>query len=218
MIVFDKAINIILLNLYPWQFAFKYFVWWTGRYLQNTCAIWSVVVIPKKPERTAFPVVVVQSLSPVWLCNPMNCRTPGLPCPSVSPRVCPNSCPLSRWCHPAISSSVAPSPPAFNLSQHEGISNESALCIRWPEYWSFSISPFSEESGLISFRIDWFDILAIQRTLKSLLQHHNLKASILQCLACGWTLTSVHNSLKNHSFDYMDLCRQSNVSAFEYAV
>ena len=65
MIVFDKAINIILLNLYPWQFAFKYFVWWTGRYLQNTCAIWSVVVIPKKPERTAFPVVVVQSLSPV---------------------------------------------------------------------------------------------------------------------------------------------------------
>ena len=148
----------------------------------------------------------------------MNCRTPGLPCPSVSPRVCPNSCPLSRWCHPAISSSVAPSPPAFNLSQHEGISNESALCIRWPEYWSFSISPFSEESGLISFRIDWFDILAIQRTLKSLLQHHNLKASILQCLACGWTLTSVHNSLKNHSFDYMDLCRQSNVSAFEYAV
>ena len=108
MIVFDKAINIILLNLYLWQFAFKYFMWWTGRYLQNTCAMWSAVVIPRKPERTAFPVVVVQSLSPVRLHNPMNCRTPGLPCPSVSPTVCSNSCPLSQWCHPTISSSVVP--------------------------------------------------------------------------------------------------------------
>ena len=63
-------------------------------------------------------------------------------------------------------------------------SNESALCIRWPKYWSFSfsISP-SNESGLISFRIDWFDLLVVQVTLKSLLQHHNLKASILQCSA-----------------------------------
>ena len=64
-------------------------------------------------------------------------------------------------------------------------SNESALCIRWPNYWSFifSISPFSEYSGLISFKIDWFDLLAVQETLKSLLQHHNLKASILCCSA-----------------------------------
>ena len=62
-------------------------------------------------------------------------------------------------------------------------SNESALCIRWPKYWSFSfsISPSNEHSGLISFRIDWFDLLAVQGTLKSLLQHHNSKASILQC-------------------------------------
>ena len=64
-------------------------------------------------------------------------------------------------------------------------SNESALCIRWPKYWnfSFSISPSNEYSGLISFKIDWFDLLAVQRTLKSLLQHHNSKASILQCSA-----------------------------------
>ena len=62
-------------------------------------------------------------------------------------------------------------------------SNESALHIRWPMYWSFSISPFNEYSGLISFRIDWFDLFAVQGTLKSLLQHLNLKASILWCLA-----------------------------------
>ena len=64
-------------------------------------------------------------------------------------------------------------------------SNESALCLRWPKYWSFSfsISPSNKYSGLISFRIDWFDLLTVQGTLKSLLQHHNLKASILQCSA-----------------------------------
>ena len=61
-------------------------------------------------------------------------------------------------------------------------SNELALCIRWPNYWSFSISPSNEYSGLISFRIDWFDLLTVQGTLKSLLQHHSSKASILQCL------------------------------------
>ena len=66
-----------------------------------------------------------------------------------------------------------------------GLSKESALCIRWPKYWifSFSISPSNEYSGLISFRVDWFDLLAVQGTLKSLLQHHSSKASILQCSA-----------------------------------
>ena len=69
------------------------------------------------------------------------------------------------------------------FSQHQGLSNELALCIRWPKHWSFSISPSNEYSGLISFRIDWFDFLAVQRTLKHLLQHLNSKASILQCSA-----------------------------------
>ena len=80
--------------------------------------------------------------------------------------------------HPLSSTS----PPALNLSQHQGFSNESALCIRWPKYLSFSfnISPSNEHPGLISFRMDWLDRLAVQRTLKSLLQHHTLKASILQ--------------------------------------
>ena len=78
-------------------------------------------------------------------------------------------------CHPLSS---CPQPPNINV-----FSNESALRNRWPKYWSFSISPFSEYSGLISFRIDWFDIFAVQETLKSLLQHHGLKASILRCSA-----------------------------------
>ena len=74
----------------------------------------------------------------------------------------------------------SPSPPVLNFSQHQGLSNESALRIRWPKYWSFSfnISPFNEHPGLI-FRMDWLDLLAVQGTLKSLLQHHSSKASIL---------------------------------------
>ena len=84
-------------------------------------------------------------------------------------------------------------------------SKESVLHIRWPKYWSFSfnISPSNEYSGLISFKIDWFDLLAVQGTLKSLLQHHSSKASILQCSAFFVvpTLTSIHDYCKNHSFD-----------------
>ena len=83
--------------------------------------------------------------------------------------------------HPLLS----PSPPARNLSQHQDLSNESALHIRWPKYWSFSfsISPTNEQPGLISFRMDLLDLLAVQGTLKSLLQHHSSKASILRCSA-----------------------------------
>ena len=75
--------------------------------------------------------------------------------------------------------------PAPNPSQHQGLSNESVLHIRWPKYWSssFNISPSKEHPGLISFRMDWLDLLAVQGTLKSLLQHHSSKASILQCSA-----------------------------------
>ena len=76
-----------------------------------------------------------------------------------------------------------PSAPAFNLSQHRAFSNESVLHIRWPKYWrfSFSMNPSNEYSGLISFKIDWFDLLAVQGTLKSLIQHHSSKTSILWC-------------------------------------
>ena len=96
-------------------------------------------------------------------------------------------------------------------------SNESALRIRWPKYWnfSFSISPSNEYPGLISFRIDWFDRLTIQVTLKSLLQHRSSRSLIFQCSAFFMVqFTSVQDYWKNHSFDYTDLYQQSDVSAF----
>ena len=97
-------------------------------------------------------------------------------------------------------------------------SNESALHIRWPKYWSFSfnISPLNEHSGLISFRMDWLDLLAVQGTLKSLLQLQSSKASNSSALGFpyGPTLTSIHDHWKNHSSEQTDFCRQSNVSAF----
>ena len=95
-------------------------------------------------------------------------------------------------------------------------SNESVLCIRWPKYWNFSlsISPSNEYSGLISLRIDWFDFLACQGTLKSLFQHHSLKISILQHFFMVQLSHLYMTTGKNDSFYYMDLCWQSNVSAF----
>ena len=117
------------------------------------------------------------------LCDPMGCGT------SVSSvlhhlRVCSSSCPLSRDAIELSHPLPLPSPFTSSLSQHQVFSNESAVRIRWPKYWSFSfiISPSSEYSGLISFRIDWLDLLAVQGTPKSLLKH-NSKASILRCSA-----------------------------------
>ena len=108
-----------------------------------------------------------------------------LPCPSLSLRVSSNSYPLSQWYYQSSHPVLPPSPPALNLSQHQGLSSESVLRIRWPKYWSFSfsISPSNEYPELISFMLDWLDLLAVQGTLKSLFQHHNSKASILWCLA-----------------------------------
>ena len=116
------------------------------------------------------------------LCDPMDCSTHcRLPCPSPTPGACSNSCPLNRSCHPTISSchpllllpSILPSIRVF--------SNKSVLHIRWPKYWCFSlsISPSNENSGLISLRMDWLDLLAVQGALKSLCQHHSPKASVL---------------------------------------
>ena len=106
-------------------------------------------------------------------------------CPSPSPRVCSNSYPLNQWCRPTISSSATRfSMPS--ISPSIGVfSNELAFCIRWPKYWSFSfsLSPSNEYSGLISFSIDWLELLAVQGTLKSLLQYHSAKAPNLQCSA-----------------------------------
>ena len=115
-------------------------------------------------------------------------------------------------CHP-------PSPPAFNLCQHQGLFQWVGSSHRWPMYWSFSfsLSPSNKYSGLISFRIDWFDLLAVQGPRDSqesslTPQFETISSSALSLLYCP-NLTSIHDSWKNHSFDYMDLCQQSNVSA-----
>ena len=103
------------------------------------------------------------------------------PCPAPTLWVHPNSCPSSWWCHPSISSSVVPfssCPQSFPASV---FSRESTLHMRWPKQWSFSFSfsPSNEHPGLISLRMDWLDLLAVKGTLKSLLQHHSSKASVL---------------------------------------
>ena len=104
------------------------------------------------------------------------------PCPSPTPRVYSNSCLLSQWYQPPISSCYPLLLPPSIFPSIRVFSNESVLCIRWPKYWSFSfsISPSNEYPGLISFRMNCLDLLAVQGTLKSLLQHHSSKTSILQ--------------------------------------
>ena len=124
-------------------------------------------------------------MSDSW--QPHELQHARLPCPSPSTGACTNSCTLSQWRHPTISSSGVPF--SFNLLSSifpsiRVFSIELVLCIRWPKYesFSFTISPYNEDSVLISFRIDWFD-LAYQRTLKSLLHYHSSKPSILWCSA-----------------------------------
>ena len=111
---------------------------------------------------------------------------------------------------------LSPIPPSIRV-----FSNESTLCMRWPKYWnfSFSISPSKERPGLISFRMDWLDLLAVQGTQESspTPQFKGINSSALSVLHSP-TLTSIHDHWKNHSLDQMDLCWQSNVSAFEYAI
>ena len=141
----------------------------------------------------------------------MNCSHPRLPCLPWYPGVCSNSYPLSWWYHPTISSSVTH---FFSCPQYFPASG--SFPMSWlftsggQKYWSFRfrISPLNEYSGLISFRIDWLDLLAVQGTLKSLLQHHI--SSVLSFLY-GPTLTSIRDYWKNHSFDYRDLCHQSDI-------
>ena len=124
------------------------------------------------------------------LCDPMDCSMPGFPVqhqlPTPTPRVYSNSCPLSRWCHPSISSSIVPFSSCLQSFPASGSFQMSQFfTIRWPEYrsFSFSISPSNAYSGLISFRMAWLNLLAVQGILKSFLQHHSSKASILWHLA-----------------------------------
>ena len=128
----------------------------------------------------------VQSLSRVQLFATPWIAARQASCPTLTPRVYSHLCPSSQWCHsshlilcpPLLL--LPPIPPSIRV-----FSNESILSMRWPKYWSFSFSiiPSKEIPGLISFRMDWLDLLAVQGTLKSPLQHHTSKASILQCSA-----------------------------------
>ena len=145
----------------------------------NRGAWWAIVYVVTKSQ--TWLLVVVQSPSCVWLFASHGLQHTRLPCPSPSPRVCPNSCPLngdaiqlSHHCCPLLLPSIFPTSGSFPLSQLFASGGQ--------KYWSFnfSISPSKEYSGLISFKIDWFDLLAFQGTFKSLLQDHSLKASILQ--------------------------------------
>ena len=146
---------------------------------------------------------VAQSCLALW--DPMDCSTPGFP---VHHQLLELTQSHVHWVGDAIQPFhplLSPSPPAFNLCSLKVFSSESVLHIRWPKYWSFSfsISPSDEYSGLISFRVDWFDLLAVQGTLKSLLQHHSSKASTLQHSAF-FIVQLWHpymNYWKNHSFD-----------------
>ena len=150
------------------------------------------------------------------LCDPTNWSTPGFPVFHcllefvqlhvhwVSDDLLPS--------HPLL----PPSPLASIILSMRVFSNDSTLHFRWPKYWNFSISPFNEYSGLISFRMDWFDLLAVQGTLKSLLQHHNSNALILQRSAFFMVQHShlYITTRKKHIFDYMDLCWQNDATAF----
>ena len=154
------------------------------------------------------------------LCDPIDCSMPGFPITnswslfkllSIEQAMLSNH--LILYCSLLLLPSIFPGIRAFPY--------ESVLRIRQPKYWSFSfsISPSNEYLGLISFRIDWFELLAIQGTLNSLLQHQfkTINPSVFS-LCYGPILTSIHDYQKNHSFGYMDLCQQSNASTFQQAV
>ena len=150
--------------------------------------------------------------------RPRGLQHTRFPCPSPSPRVWSDSCSLSPWCHPTISYSVTLlsfCPQSFPAS---GSFPMTWLFMLVPKYWSlsFSISPSNEYSWLISLRINWFDLFAVQGFSRvfsnTTIQKHQFFGT--QCSFHSPTLTSVHDYWKNHSFDYMDLCQQSDVSAF----
>ena len=145
-------------------------------------------------KKKVFSVFSSVAQSCPTLCNPMNRSTPGLP---VHHQLLEFTHTHVHWVGDAIQPShplLSPSPPALNLSQHQGL-------FQWVssshlKYWNFRIIPSNECSGLISFRIGWLDLLAVQRTLKSLLQHHSSKASVIQCSQPSlWSDSHIHTWL-----------------------
>ena len=200
-------------------------------HLQATTHLFSITIILIFQVLYNWNLMVCQSVSQ-FSCSvmsdslwPHESQYARLPCPSPTPGVHPNSCASSQWCHPAISSSV------ILFSCPQSLLALESFPIRWPKYWSFSlsISPSNEHPGLVSFRMDWLDLLAVQGTLKSLLQHHSSKASILQHaafftvqLSCpynftnynDWTEISLNSFIsKSSSLCWGVLCACSNMSS-----
>ena len=159
----------------------------------------------KKPHSPLLQFSSVQSLSHVQLFATRWTAACQASLSFTNSQICSNSCPLSQWRHSTISSSVIPfSSCPQSLPASGSFSSESVLWIRWPKYWSFrfSFSPSNEYSGLISFKMDWLDLLAVQGTLKSLPQDHSSKGSILQRSAFFIVqLSHPYDYWKNHNFD-----------------
>ena len=180
-----------------------------------SCAYWPFVRLLWISSVQCSCSVVSDSLQPHEL---QHARPP---CPTPSPGVHSKSCPSSQWCHPAIPSSVVPFSSCPNPPSIRVFSNESTLRMRWPKYqsFSFSIIPSKEIPGLISFRMDWLDLLAVQGTLKSLLQHHSSKASVLQ-FSAFFTVQLSHPYMTTAKI--IVLTRRTFVgevmSAFQYAI
>ena len=172
-LAFFSSRNLLAVSVVPfWEYFLK-------KIFIEIWLIYSIVLISGVQQSVQFiRSVVSDSLRPQEL---QHARPP---CPSPTSGVQPNPCPSSQWCHPTVSSSVisfSSYPQSFPASRCFPLSQ----LFRWPKYWSFSfkISPTNEHPGLISLRMDWLDLLAVQGTLKSLLQHHSSKASILRCSA-----------------------------------
>ena len=143
-----------------------------------------------------------------------------LPCPSLSPRVCPNSCPLSQWCYLTLSSSARSLLLLPYFFQHRVFSSESAFRIRWPKYWSFTFSNRSsnEYSGLISFGFDWFDLLAVQGTYESSPASQFKSISLTLRLLYGPAHTSLMTTGKTIALTIQTFVNKVMSLLFKYAV
>ena len=160
----------------------------------SVCLLWKNVYLDLPIYSVEFSSVAQSFLT---LCDPMNHSTPGLTVHNKLPESTQTSV---HWVGDAIKPShplSSPSPPALNLFQHRGLFKWVSSLLRWPKYWSFSFSiiPSKEIPGLISFRMDWLDLLAVQGTLKSFLQHHILKASVHWCSAFLLSNSHIHTWL-----------------------
>ena len=159
-----------------------------GKNVELQCIVCSILLAPpgKASVNDTYLLLIFSHSGVTKTLRPHGLQHARLLCPSPFPKACSNLCPLRQWCHPAISSSVVPFSSCLQSFPVSGSFPMSRFFgIRWPKYWSFSfsISPSNEYSGLISFRIDWSDLLAVQVTLRSLLQCHSSNESVFPCSA-----------------------------------